>query len=270
MPEFVSRWWGRFEARTGVQKVLIILVALVVLAIMALAALVVLAILSPVVAALAGLIFVVALIALGVQLIRRRPARVWAIVAGGSLVVALAFWGLSSALLSGPEAEDQPRVERAEKPQPEKQPPKPPTNEEQAPKPTPKPKPEPTPKPEDKPEQKPQERSLYEQAVIEPLAPYKVDYTASDTVGRLDVFVVTERTTNKPRLGRILIDLQENSEHEPDLVTAAYCTKPGEQSCTDTLFATGEYAATAQGKSFMTGEQVLSKVGKWPSIKVEF
>ena len=67
-----------------------------------------------------------------------------------------------------------------------------------------------------------------------------------------------------------MVDLQENSEHDPDLVTAFFCAKPGEQSCNDTQFAYGEYAATAQGKSFMTGEQVLSKVGEWPFIKVEF
>jgi hypothetical protein len=43
----------------------------------------------------------------------------------------------------------------------------------------------------------------------------------------------------------------------------------GEQACADTTFAHGEFAATAQGKSFMTGEQVLSEVGEVPFMRVQ-
>jgi len=261
MPEFVSRWWGWFRVRPRTQQVLI---GVVVLALLVLA--------STAVAMVSWLFFFVALAILAIRLIRRRPVRPWAIAAGGALVFAVVFTGLSSTIYP-PTVEDQARIDKAldkaEKPRPEKQQPKPPTNKEQASKPEPKPelKQEPKQEQEPKPEQ---EQSLYGQAVLEPLAPYEIDYTSDETAQRLDVYIVTERTTNKPRLGRILIDLQENSEHNPDLVTAFFCTKPGEQSCTDTLFATGEYAATAQGKSFMTGEKVLSEVGEWPFIKVEF
>lgn len=244
MPGFLSRAVEWFKTRPRTQQVLIGAVVLVVLAVA-----------SPAVAALAGLVFAVALIVLVVQLVHRRPVRPWAIAAGGGLVVALVFGGLSSAL-NAPES-DQQKVERAQKPKAEE----PKAAEEQDP---------PEEKPAKESKEKPQEQDLHGQAVVEPLAPYKVDYTSGETDQRLDVFVVTERTTNKPRLGRILIDLQQSSEPAPDLVAAFFCTKPGEQGCADTTFATGEYAATAQGKSFMTGEQVLSKAGEWPFIKVEF
>ena len=239
MPEFVNMWWGWFQARTGGQKALI-----------AVAALIVLVLLSRVVWVLASVGFVVALIILIYRFARRRPVRTWAIATGALLAVGLVFGGISNAIY-GPTEQDQAKAPRVEKPQPAGL----------------QSEPNPPPKPEQKP---PQEHSLYRQAVLTPLAPYKVDYTSEDTAQRLDAYVVTDRTTDKPRLGRILVDLQANSEHDPDLVTAFFCTKPGKQGCTDTLFATGEYAVTAQGKSFMTGEKVLSKVGEWPYIKVEF
>ncbi len=111
---------------------------------------------------------------------------------------------------------------------------------------------------------KPEEGTLYELAVSEPLPAYKIDFTASDTDQRLDVYVTTAKTADKPRLGRILIDLQEKSG--ADLVTAFFCTTPGEQACTNTLFATGELAQTAQGRGFMG----LDEDGEVPFMRIEF
>ncbi|MDQ3864134.1 MAG: hypothetical protein M3317_11665 [Actinomycetota bacterium] len=244
MPEFVSRWWGWFQARTGVQRAGIAVVVLIVLVL-----------LSRVVWIVASMGFVLALLVLIYRLARRRPVRTLAIATVVLLATGLLFGGVSNAIY-GPIQQDQANVLRVHKPQSKK--PQPAAAQQSKP------------KPPSKPEEKAQQTSLYRQAVTEPLAPYKVDYISEDTAQRFDAYVVAESTTNKPKLGRILIDLQENSGEDPDLVTAVFCTKPGKQRCTDTQFAYGEYAATAQGKSFMTGEQVLSKVGKWPFIKVEF
>jgi hypothetical protein len=108
-----------------------------------------------------------------------------------------------------------------------------------------------------------QSRSLYQLAVLEETPPYEIDYTGSDTSQRYDVYVVTEPTRDKPRLGRILVDLGEKSG--ADLVTAYFCALPGERACNDSLFAVGELAQTAQGREFMG-----VGAGEVPFMRVQF
>ncbi len=103
MPETLNRAVEWFKARSTAQKVLIVIAAVLVLGAV-----------SRVDAYIAGLFFVVALVVLVVQLVRRRPVRVWAIIAGGSVVVALIFGGLASAIY-GP-TEDQAGVNQAQEP----------------------------------------------------------------------------------------------------------------------------------------------------------
>ncbi len=110
MPETLNRAWEWFRARSTAQKVLIVIAAVLVVGA-----------LSRVVAYIAGLVFVAALVALVVQLVRRRPVRAWAIIAGVALVVGLVFGGLSSAIY-GPETADQAGVNRAEEPEVREQP----------------------------------------------------------------------------------------------------------------------------------------------------
>jgi hypothetical protein len=111
------------------------------------------------------------------------------------------------------------------------------------------PEPEPaTEPPEEEPEsvEREQSRSLYQQAVLEETPLYEIDNTASDTGQRYDVYVVTEPTRDKPRLGRILVDLGEKSG--ADLVTAFFCARPGEQARTDSSFSYGSPPAPARGR----------------------
>ena len=109
-----------------------------------------------------------------------------------------------------------------------------------------------------------QSRSLYQQAVLEKLPPYKIYNTLSDTSQRYFVYVVTEPTHDKLRLGRILVDLGEKSG--ADLVTAFFCARPGERACIGTTFGTGELAQTAQGREFMVGVGA----GDVPFMRVQF
>jgi hypothetical protein len=106
-------------------------------------------------------------------------------------------------------------------------------------------------------------RSLYQQAVLEETPPYEIDYTASDTGQRYDVYVVTEPTRDKPRLGRILVDLGEKSG--ADLVTAFFCARPGERACSESSFAYGQLAQTTQGREFMG-----VGAGDVPFMRVQF
>jgi hypothetical protein len=71
MPQFLSRSWGWFQARSNVQKAGIVVVSILV----PVAA-------SRVVYIVAGLVFVVALGIVFIRLVRRQPVRVWAIAAG--------------------------------------------------------------------------------------------------------------------------------------------------------------------------------------------
>ena len=91
MPQFVNRWWGWFQARTGVQQILILLLALVVAVVG-----------SRVIAGLAALTFLITLIALVVQVIRRRPVRALVIVTVAAFVVAVVFGYISTAIYGGP------------------------------------------------------------------------------------------------------------------------------------------------------------------------
>jgi type IV secretory pathway VirB10-like protein len=128
------------------------------------------------------------------------------------------------------------------------------------------PEPEPAPEPQEEEPQsveRKESRSLYQQAVLEETPPYEIDYTASDTGQRYDVFVVTEPTRDKPRLGRILVDLGEKSG--ADLVTAYFCARPGEAACNDSLFGQGELAQTAQGREFLG-----VGAGDIPFMRVQF
>lgn len=88
---------GNLLARIGalptVAKVLLAIVALFVLGLSVL--------LSPLVVVLAFLALVVALLAVLVRALRRRPTRTWGLIAGASLVIALAFSGISEALYGG-------------------------------------------------------------------------------------------------------------------------------------------------------------------------
>ena len=164
------------------------------------------------------------------------------------------------------EAKEAAEQAAAAPPEPTEQPE--PASEEQEPEPEPPPKPEPEPTtPEPKPEPEPEPPSLYGEAVVTPLPRYTIAYTSSDTDQRLDVFVATKRTTDKPRLGRILVDLWE--KNEADLVTAFFCAEPGEAACVDTLFAVGYFASTPKGKEFMEAS-VTGKVGEAPYMRVQF
>ena len=113
------------------------------------------------------------------------------------------------------------------------------------------------------PEPKPEPPSLYEQAVTTPSPPYEVVVTVSQTRNRYDVYVATARTQDRARLGAILVELGEREGS--DLVTAYFCSEPGEQACINTLFATGELAQTDRGREFMAAGE-----GAVPYMRVHF
>lgn len=102
MPNFLHRAWVWFQARSAADKFGIIVGALIVL----LAA-------SQVFAILASLAFFAAVIVFIVQLLRRRPARVWAVAAGGSLVAVVLFSGIAGAIY-GTDTSDLAQTNKAE------------------------------------------------------------------------------------------------------------------------------------------------------------
>jgi hypothetical protein len=105
MPEFFRRAWEWFRERPNLQKALI-----------GAAGVVVLVLASRAVAVIAALVFIVALVALIVQLVRRAPARRWALAAGGSFVAMILFSGVADAVYGPATTEDQARVDEAEEP----------------------------------------------------------------------------------------------------------------------------------------------------------
>ena len=114
-------------------------------------------------------------------------------------------------------------------------------------------------------EPKPQ-RGLYDRAVLAKAPAYEVAYSDKVSAGRTDVFIITARTEDKAALGSILICEQEESG--TDLVSGYYFESRGAVNRNE-IFAYGHLAATAKGKSYITGEQELSKVGEFPVLTIE-
>lgn len=120
----------------------------------------------------------------------------------------LVFGGLASAIY-GPEGADRAEVTRAEEPTTVEEPEAPMEQTEET---TTAPDAAQTTEPQEaKPSEasveRDQSRTLYQQAVVERLPSYEIDYTAINTDHRYDVYVITEPTRDRPRLGRILVDL---------------------------------------------------------------
>jgi hypothetical protein len=114
-----------------------------------------------------------------------------------------------------------------------------------------------------KPAPKPETASLYERAAATEPPPYEIHYTAMQTAKRYDVYVVTERITDKAKLGALLVELETRSGS--DLVTAYYCEEPGEAGCAETAFAVGQLAQTDSGREFMG-----AGAGPVPYMRVQF
>jgi hypothetical protein len=102
---------------------------------------------------------------------------------------------------------------------------------------------------------------LYDKAAgAEPPA-YRVVYATRSRSSRVDAWIVTAKTSDKAKLGAILIHEQEHTG--ADLYVAGFAPN---KAALDSggVFAYGQLAATAKGKAYMTGQQDLSKVGKVP------
>src|SRR5215207_8612619 len=110
MPEFLRRAWEWVRTLPNLQK-----------ALLGAAGVVVLVVASRAVAAIAALVFIVAIVAFIVQLLRRAPARSWALAAGGAFVAVLLFGGIADAVYGPATIEDQPRVKEPVKEPPEEE-----------------------------------------------------------------------------------------------------------------------------------------------------
>jgi hypothetical protein len=108
-------------------------------------------------------------------------------------------------------------------------------------------------------------RSLYQQAELEKTPPYEISYRTSDTNQRYDVYVVTEPTRDKAKLGAILIELEASSGS--DLVYANFCEKPDEVDCSNTVFTDGMLAATDRGVESMEARGVQAS-GEPPVVAI--
>ena len=126
-----------------------------------------------------------------------------------------------------------------------------------------KPAPEPEPKPN---------RDLYHRAHLKAateLPAYEVvSRSVNDTEfgKRVDAVVITEPTTDKEALGTIMVDMTLDDLSIDLLEVAFFESEIAVEQ--DTIFAYGTLAETAQGKAMITGEQVLSEVGKYPVLRI--
>jgi len=120
----------RIIALPLIAKVLVIIATLVLLGLSVL--------LSPFVVVLALLLLLVAIFAVLIRIIRRRPLRTWGLIALASLLLVIVFSGISSALYGGGE----PR-QASSPPDPKEEPEPPPPPKEESPSPPPPPSPSP-------------------------------------------------------------------------------------------------------------------------------
>jgi hypothetical protein len=84
--------------------------------------------------------------------------------------------------------------------------------------------------------------------------------------GRYDLFIVTDPSATDAELGSILVYEQEN--RDADLLTPFFF-EDGAAMKKNNTFAYGEFAATVRGRSWQTGQQVLSKIHDYPHLTVE-
>jgi hypothetical protein len=115
-------------------------------------------------------------------------------------------------------------------------------------------------------------RSLYQQAELEKTPPYEITFTTSDTNQRYDVYVHTEPTRDKAKLGAILIELEARSGS--DLVYANFCEKSEKSEdvemptdCANSVFTDGMLAATDRGVKSMEGSGVQAS-GEPPVVAI--
>ena len=114
-------------------------------------------------------------------------------------------------------------------------------------------------------------RSLYQQAELEKTPPYEISFTTSDTNQRYDIYVVTEPTRDKAKLGAILIELEARSGS--DLVYATFCEKAEAEEvempteCVNTVFTDGVLAATDRGVKSMEASGVQAS-GEPPVLAI--
>ena len=114
-------------------------------------------------------------------------------------------------------------------------------------------------------------RSLYQQAKLEKTPPFKIAFKTSDTDQRYNVYVVTEPTRDKAKLGAILIELEARSGS--DLVYATFCEKAEAEDvenptdCANTVFTDGVLAATDRGVESMEASGVQAS-GEPPVLAI--
>lgn len=111
MQESLSRALGWFRARSNPQKTAI--AATIILA---------LVLASPVVWAIAAVAFIVAVVGLIVQAVRRRPVRIWLIAGGSALVAVMVFATFVESIYGPVDVRDRDRVSRVEEPVAEEDP----------------------------------------------------------------------------------------------------------------------------------------------------
>jgi hypothetical protein len=124
-----------------------------------------------------------------------------------------------------------------------------------------------------KPEPKPA-RDLYHRAhvaQVTKLPAYEVvEVSVNETEfgKRLDMVVVTPYTTDKEALGAVMVDITlDQLDTDTDLLEVAFFDSEAAVAA-DEIFAYGTLAETAAGKAMITGEQELSKVGKYPVLRI--
>jgi hypothetical protein len=113
----------------------------------------------------------------------------------------------------------------------------------------------------------PAPKDLYHRAAVARVPDYTIAHedTNNGDGKRVDIFVITSRTDDKAALGSILEDVQLKTD--ADLVVAYFFdSKTAYQH--EELFADGQLAAKATGESFREGEPNLSKISKFPMLKV--
>lgn len=137
MPELVSRVVDWFQARSTVQKALIVIGGLVLLAV-----------LSPAAVLIAAVVLLISLVVLGLRMIYRGPLQGPAIIAAVSLVAVGLFSGISSAIYGGDQPQDTTDVERIEEPIADPEPEEPDPGQEPIADPEPEEQQEPEPEPE--------------------------------------------------------------------------------------------------------------------------
>jgi hypothetical protein len=102
----------------------------------------------------------------------------------------------------------------------------------------------------------PEPKSLYYRAAATQVPDYTIVHqdTTNGDGKRIDAFIITNHTDDREALGAVLEDIQLKTDAD---LTVGYFSDSKTAYQHDELFANGQLAATAMGKSYMTGEQTL-------------